>query len=532
MRRARKGDSQAVALPDAVALNRAQTEIISEFLDRLPDGPERLWSMELGTELIIASANTVGVAQFVALCCAKEPEREHVFEGGESAVSIYAIRQAIRARGLGVRGMDGDSIRAAGVFLVAAAAALAMLALDLLRYRGSRRDALPADGTWLAAQGEWSNRTRHLLARVPEGAVVPLLLAGRPRQRDAGIQAILERQLPGRTFRLVRPWSLRSFLASLGEIARQFAAGMRVIAHSPHLPRVRDLAATAYRFAWGATAAHWWHASAAPPRILIYAHSCNADTSLLERAQQERGAVTVHLFHGLSQGHNFAGISDIAVPLCRHDEQLHERIGRYRRIRTFADPAPAPAPARRAWLLLTNYANPLNPDFRATGVAVEARVIRMAAQAASRLNVAPPDVTYRPHPIFAKLASAHQHEIRACVRAAGFSFWPEDQPYEDAASYGCVITTPSTSAVDLLRWGRLAVLLDLRGADRATANGAFPLIAAGLDELVAAIDAVGKHHDELFRQAWSRVGPARLPALAEIEAAAREEDWGTRRCAE
>lgn len=518
-------------LPEAPELNRSQTEIISEYLERLPDAPERLWSMELGTDLIVASARTVAVAQLVASACALEPDREHVFADREEDVSLHAIRQALRARGLSVAG-GGDRLRASTTFVAAAGMALAMLLLDLLRFRGSRCESLPANGTWLAAQGEWSNRTRHLFGRIPTGADIPLLLAGRPREGDAAILAMLERHVPGRTFRLVRPWSLRSFVASLGEIARHFAAGMRVIAHSPHLPRARDLAATAYRFAWGATAAHWWRASAAPPTILLYAHSCNADTSLLERAQQERGAVTVHLFHGLSQGHNFAGISDVAVPLCRHDEQLHERIGRYRRIRTFADPAPAPAPAQRTWLLLTNYANPLNPDFRATGVAVEARVIRMAAEAASRLDVAPRDVTYRPHPIFSKLASAQQQEIRACVRAVGFSFWPEDRPYEEAASYGCVITTPSTAAVDLLRWGRLAVLLDLRGADRATANGAFPLIAADLEELVAAIDAVGKRHDELFRQAWSRIGPARLPALAEIETAAQEEDWGIAGCAE
>ena len=504
----------AVAIPGRAALNRDQTQIISECLAALPEDSDRLWRLEIGTSLIVASAHEVGQAQFVADRCASEPDRRHAFSHGAAAPPLHAVRQALRARGLPVAGRSRDRLRAGAAFAAAALVGLAQLLFDMIAYRGTPPSGVPAGAVWVAAQGEWTNRTRHLLARLGSGGPLPLLLIGRPKARDDRIRETLRPHVAGRELRPVRPHSLFDLVGSVGRIARHLREGRRVMARSPYRPPARDLIGMVYRFGLGEVSARWWRRHAPKAAVIVYAHSCNADSSLLERAQQRGGAATVHVFHGLSLGHNFAGISDVGIALCRHDARLHERLGRYRRVETCAADKPAPAPAEGGWLLLTNYAHPMNPEFQARGPALEIAAIRLVAAAAARLGVAARDVVYRPHPAFAGLSEAHRREIGEAVAAAGFAAWPADRPYEEAAAFRCVVTTPSTAAVDLLRLGRLAVVLDLAGTDRAIAHGALPLNAHDLDGLVAAIETVTERHDALLDEAWERIGPGRLPDLA------------------
>jgi hypothetical protein len=371
-------------------------------------------------------------------------------------------------------------------------------------------DPLPDTPLVTAMYGEVANRTRHLIAALAaEAPDVPILLLGRPQLDRAALRARLAEA--GVRGPLVRPFDVTSALAALPAIARRLGEGARAVRAADWRPAARDLAAICFRVALGETHARWAAAHVpAGPRTVVFGHTGVADSHLLERALQARGARTVHWVHGVSLGLNFLGGSDLAVFQCGSDARWHRALGGYGRCESLPAPAPTPAMGGQGWLLLTNLVHPMNPDFRRHGVAAEAALLAAVAAAAGQARK-----VWKPHPILASLDVAVRADIEARAAALGFERWPEGQPLDQARDFAVVVSTPSTVALDVLRLGVLPVLYAGPGLDPDSAIAQLPLTADSADGLRICLDNC-RDPAAAFALAWSRIAPGRDPTLADI----------------
>lgn len=408
----------------------------------------------------------------------------------------------------------------AGRYWPAALLGLALAVKDVLLTR--KGDRLPAGAPAVAGvHGEVSNRTRHILTRIAQEAPqVPILLLGRPRMPLPLVRAEFAR-LGVRGARLTRPYGIAALLAALSAIRWRLGQGAVAVARADWLPPARELAAIAYRVTLGEVSACWAEARAGEgrlrPRVVVLGHTGTAEVDGLERALQGLGARTLHWVHGVSQGLNFHAGSSVGLFSCAADARWHAALGGYGRAEALIAERPAPPEGGEGWLLLSNLIHPMNPDYRANGIAGEASLLALVSEAADLAGVARERVVWKPHPVLATLGPEVQGGIVAEARRLGLSVWPYPPlaGLAPAAGFSLVLTTPSTAAIDVLALGRLPILVGAQtGIAPDSAIAQFPLKAETAAEIAAAVERVGD--PGLFEEAWERVGPGRPPTWAEL----------------
>ncbi len=379
-------------------------------------------------------------------------------------------------------------------------------------------DALPDAPVVAALHGEIANRTRHLIAALAaEAPETPILLLGRPQlDRPALRRALSDAGLRGP---LIRPFDLASALAALPAILRRLAQGARTVGAADWRPAPRDLAAICFRAMLGETHARWAARHIpARPRTVVLGHTGVADSHLLERALQARGARTVHWVHGVSLGLNFVAGSDIGLFQCGSDARWHDRLGGYGATTSLPADAPTPATGGDGWLVLSNLVHPMNADYRRHGIAGEVALLEaVSAAAADGRKV------WKPHPILDSLDASVRQAIESRAAALGFSRWREGNDLSLARGFAVVVSTPSTVALDVLKLGVFPVLYPTGPIDPDSAIARLPLRANSAEQFTLAADLLAKPAETVraFHIAWADIGPGREPTVADILALAK-----------
>ncbi|MBI1404573.1 MAG: hypothetical protein GC145_00435 [Caulobacter sp.] len=412
---------------------------------------------------------------------------------------------------------SGDGGRAGG-FWPAALLGLAAWARTVLTTPAG--DALPDEAPLVAAlHGEISNRTRHLIGLLArEAPETPALLLGRLQQPLPDLRRALAAEgLAGA--RLIRPFDLAAAVAALPAILRRLAQGARAVRQAAWRPARRDLAAICFRVMLGETQAAWVRRAVEEgPRAVIFGHTGVADSHLLERALQAKGARTIHWVHGVSLGLNFVAGSDLGLFQCGADARWHQALGGYGLAAAPSlPPPPAAATGGEGWLLLSNLVHPMNPHYRRDGIAGEAALLETVAAAAAEAGQT--RLVWKPHPILRRLPVDVRAAIEARAAALGFARWPyDDGDLARADQFQLVLSTPSTVAIDMLRLGGLALIVGGEDLDPMSAIAQFPLRAGTAGEIAAAARrlADASERARLFEAAWRAVAPAAPPTLADI----------------
>jgi hypothetical protein len=250
---------------------------------------------------------------------------------------------------------------------------------------------------------------------------------------------------------------------------------------------------------------------------VVFGHTGLADTSLLELGLKAAGARTVHYVHGVSQGWNFTGLSDLAVFQCDSDARWHRALGGYGGT-VVLKAKPAPCPDGTGWLLLSNRAHPMDPDYQARGLRAEVALLRSVARAADIARQPRAAVTWKPHPVLYSLPAIVQSSALAEGRRLGFTLWdPDNRDLSGARAFAVVITSPSTAAIDMLRLGKLPIVFGDPG-DPACAVAQIPARAKDAPSLaiMAAELADPERWRARFDAAWKAVGPGRKPDWADL----------------
>jgi hypothetical protein len=312
---------------------------------------------------------------------------------------------------------------------------------------------------------------------------------------------------------LVRPWSLGSVLLSLPSACGAIIEAMRIAVRAPYLPAFRERIGMMYRIHMGLASARWWRRQRPRPQRIVYGHTGNADSTLLEIAQRSSGQQTWHVVHGVSAGLNFTGRSSVAVFACEHDARWHERLEGYGRCLHFPAPMPAPVSGGSGLLLLTNYAHPMNLECRVSGTSAEEAVLRAVSAAAAQLGVAEGGLHWRPHPALAALDRTDQDALRWVAGRAGFRELPSSVDWlEHARNARWVVTTASTVAIQLLEAGVVSVVLIPHWLDPDCALARQPLALrdmALLPQVLAGMGQAATDRGEALAAAWQAIGPGR-----------------------
>ena len=370
----------------------------------------------------------------------------------------------------------------------------------------------------VAVHGEWANRTRHVLELVSSApTAVQVIVLGRPRTALGSFRRMMQDRFPGQQFVMVRPFSLAAAIEALRLIPATLGRG-RELSRSRRTP-FRELCAITYRVMLGITSAQWWRRqSVAGEGVVIYGHTGLADTSMLERAQQASGLATVHVVHGLRTGINFAGVSSVGVFRSGSDASFYAALPGYRRVLSFSMVRPAARRGDGGWLLLTNLAHPMNPGYRARGIADEIEALRATVAAGQLVDVRPDQIAWKPHPVVSQLPQRAYEELMSAARSLGVQPIPPGSKITDAGRYAAVVSTHSTVIVDLMSEGILPVLLETRPADTESALSSYPVRAIDGAALAAQIRSLRNAEDyaAAFARAWDRIQPARFPTLEEL----------------
>ena len=490
------------------ALERGRDELRSAYSRRL--AADDVWHLEFTKAAIHDGEIALGMAHLLADRCDASSRDEVRIDAPKQWLSLRAAVQVFSERGLGSG--HGLASRAFSTFRFLSAACLgvsAMLASVAQFQRG--RAPKPAAADYLfAVHGEWSNRTRHLLELLKAGATPgAILVLGRPRASIAAVRDLWVRSLGCASLPpLLRPWSLGCAMRALPAMVRHFARGAKAINHQYWMPTYRDLTAICYRVALGCASSSWWRQHGVNSPKVFFGHTGMADTTMLERAQQASGCRTVHVAHGISSGVNFVGMSSVAVWRCGHDSDWHRQLGGYGGCVSFPAQEPV-ANQGQDILVCTNLAHPMNPWGTAIAIADEVTVLADVAAALARSH-AGRHLRWRPHPALERMPLAGRSAVEVAAVAQGFERVKAEAGVPATFDAGCVITTPSSVALDALNAGACPVVLAWRPVDACTAIGQLPVHCNDVASLAAALTRLEspEARKSSFSASWSRVRPS------------------------
>ena len=402
-------------------------------------------------------------------------------------------------------------------FWLLAGLAWASVLAALLRFPG--RGGLPAGRRWVALHAEVSNRTRPLLEAMRVGEPADgLLVLGFPRHPLPKLRRAWAPWLGSGALPLVRPVSLVAFLVSTRQAWRALAGASRLAASCPVTPRARDLMAMLARLVLGEASAQWW-AKHGGGDLVTFGHTGTADTTLLELAQQAKGAGTVHVVHGVSAGRNFLGRSNVAILRCGHDADWHARLGGYGRCEWLPARPPAWKRGNGGLLLLSSFAHPMYLGYRLHGIAEESALLRAVAEAAGLAGIDAP-MTWLPHPASSLLAASEREALRALAASLGFLDAPSGQGFRElAAQSRWVVSSESTVVIELMADGQLPVMWPSPWGEPEAALGSYPSRALSAAELARELLGDDASREAGLARAWDALRPGLSPAEASRQSA-------------
>lgn len=409
--------------------------------------------------------------------------------------------------------------------MLASLIALLTLAALAVRYGGtSPAEALKTlkeAATVFSLHGEDTTRTRHLRKALAEydASIKPILLLGRPSSSVCEAARMLDPNGTISGARYIRPLDVASAIRALPCTLRLLVRGVSESRRYRGIVGLRDRVAIAFRIALGTVHARWWSALPSSPAIkdALFAHTGNADTSLLELAMQARGIRTIHLVHGTNIGWAFAGLSDIALFQCGADARLGASLPAYGRCVHLPLAQPAASQGNGDWALLTSYTHLQHPAFAELGSAPDRDVIEWVRAAAQELGQDPARVFWRPHPQIDSVPAIHRERLETAIAQAGFTRWPREQPYETLGDFSVVVTTPSTALTDGLRLGQPVIVASLTAIQRDLMYAHYPLLAEDAGALRRLLSQLGSpdSRTSAFDAAWAAIEPgARLDVRA------------------
>lgn len=497
----------------SLALGRAKAQEMYRTLG----APAGVWQLELSKAALDEGEVIMGLAAQLAQRCIAQPDAAHTVRAQTCYLSRRAVTSALQERGQRVAWGWIYPVLDRLQFAVATLLASAFWLGTVVRSTG-KAEPLPESADMLiAAHGEWTTRTRHVLGLCLAGQPAPVVIVlGRPKSSLKAVQESWSRHLGCESLRLLRPFNLRSACQSLPRALALGLAGGRLMARQPCKPRFSEQVAMAYRCFLGAASARWWTQSGAQVKTVVYGHTGMADTTLLEQAQHAGGTETVHAVHGISAGLNFTGRSSRALFRCEHDARWHEKLGGYGRCKAHVSRRPEYVRGSAGILFLSNHLHPMNMWFRAFGPADELKALSIIAAAADQLGISRSQVVWKPHPIFATLDEPLRHRVAEAVKSFGFACWQDGVPLEKAADFRHVVCTRSTVALDMLQLGMVPIILDTQLNNAQDAVSIFPYQASDPASLVKAahLSMRNSENDKIFDDLWAQIGVATAVSLS------------------
>ena len=438
-------------------------------------------------------------------------------------ISRFVVETALERAGASVAGAATRGLSLRLQSIAATFAAIAYLALSVLRSLRWPKLGHQHAETVVALHIEAANRTRHvrkaLAGRDP--ALTQVIFVGRFHLDRSGAEAILAEAGWRHGFALA--WDWRAVLAGLTEGLRLGRRAAPAIRAAGYRPTFAQLTAMKVRIFLGTASAWRWRCRVRAARTVVFGHVGRADTILLEAAMQQGGAKTVHWMHGVSVGRAYQGVSDLCATLCAHDSAWHDEILSYSRNVHFALPKPAFRMGdRRGWAVLTNMTHYGYTYFPSVGPAHELKLVDIVAELARREGIDPASVTWKPHPVFYQRDPLVREMVTRKLETVDFHLWPEESmPFERSASYEALIVTPSGVALDMLKAGRLPVLAEFQPIDPEHVLAHLEPRGRDVDSLAQAL-AIARDPARaaaLFDQVWEAAGPGAIGSLGDIERA-------------
>lgn len=432
-----------------------------------------------------------------------------------------ALYAAARRRGVGLRAIwwhtFARQIRAWASIIVGLALGL-LWAVEAHRYR-TRRGAALELGQCIGLHAEVSNRTRHLFHLVSKDGeqARDVLLLGRKLAELPQLARALEAAGRGRLPRMVVPFSWASLLDAAMPTIRSVPELVRAIVQAPVGLNLRQAAPMAARVMVGEIQSAWLHRHVVMQEgaQLTLGHTGTGDATSLELAFQTLGGESVHILHGVCTGPNMLGFSNAAYFRCGFDSRRYWGTAAYGNcLAASVDRHPQAVPAHQEYLLLlTNLAHPMNPEYQATGVAAELNTLRVVMMLAEQASAGPVAIRWKPHPVFSRLPSSQQAELREYAQMHKIDMVDVSTDVRRLALYArVVITHPSSVVVDLLASGYPAIVFDPTQAALDDVAGAVTGYCRSFDELRAQFflrwNATMQEVCEIHRSDWQRVQPS------------------------
>lgn len=479
----------------------------------LCDGPTppSSWLLEFCKAMLGSGELALGQAEALAELCATQASKTHRVLDRSGCLQLRTVADAFRRRGLVVVDGPGKQISNMIVFCLAGCAAYLVLVTTLLRSTFERNVAKVKGKALVAVHGELSNRTRHvLLAFTSELKATTVLVLGRPKVSLAKLRQQWAEDLGTPVINLVRPFSVLDGIAALPASVRSLCVGARLARKMPWLPNLGGQTGIIYRELLGQVSSRWWVRSGVRDADVVYGHTGLADTTGLELAQQSVGCRTIHAVHGVSDGTNFVGRSNLAVFRCGHDARWHAALGGYGECVSLPLNMPEFRQPGHGVLTLSNYIHPMNLWFQLDKERGEVELLGAVSGALEASSAQAGARAWRPHPIIIEqLASIRDRVVSEAV-SLGFSPWIGGRDISAAADFALVLCTPSSALLDMLALGVSPILLDWQQTDPETAVAQVVDIARSQQELVEIIaeSGIAAKREAAYRSAWQAIEPA------------------------
>lgn len=486
-------------------------------LTAVPD--ETPWHLEYAKAAGGPGEVSLRLARLLAYRCQTSGSLECRVSAPLECLSLRAAALALRSSGLELEAQAGISLGERIRQLTASMAAFGAVVASVLKWREAGNSLPRSVDSLFAVHGEWSNRTRSLLSLLGQGAAPGgIIVLGRPRGSLDEVRASWGQSLAASLPPIVRPFSVPALLSSLPACVSAAMTGIRVASEWGCRPEWREVMAMHYRTMLGVVSRAWWSRQKCSVGSVFYGHTGLADTSSLELAQQDSGARTVHVVHGLSSGMNFVGISNQALFRCGHDSDWHARLGGYGACGFTPALPPECVSGSAGVVLVTNLAHPMNPAGPQAGVDAEMQLLGNVASAVRALAI-PGRLAWRPHPAMASLPSGMIKQLVAHAVDLGFHRLPDaGDLVEECRAARWVLCTTSTAIIDLMVGGVLPLMLVDGTQAPGTALARYPFKCSPQQVEVAMQNALESPAPDAdaFWSAWSEIKPSAPLVAADL----------------